>query len=46
MTVALSLLPNLLPSIGLNVEKHSSYPQDALKAVPERSSLKKYRQLD
>ena len=45
MVVALGLLPNLLPGVGLAADKRSSYLQDVLKAVPARSVLEKYKQL-
>ena len=45
MTVALSLLPTLLPIVGLAANKHGSYPLDVMKAVPQRSALKKVKQL-
>ena len=41
MVVALGLLPNLLPGVGLAADKRSSYRQDMLRAVPERNVLEK-----
>ena len=45
MVVALGLLPNLLPGVGLPVARRSAHLQAAVKAVPERSVFEKYKQL-
>ena len=45
MVVALGVVPNLLPGVGLALEKRSEYLQLVMKSIPERSILEKYKQL-
>jgi len=45
MVVALGILPNLVPGVGLPLEKRSDYLQAVIKSVPERNILEKYKQL-
>merc|ERR1711962_989105 len=45
MVVALGILPNLLPGVGVSIEKRSHYLQEVVKSVPERSILEKYKQI-
>lgn len=45
MVVALGILPNLLPGVGVPVDKRSDYLQSVMKSVPEKNILEKYKQL-
>jgi len=45
MVLALGILPNLLPGVGLAVEKRSLFLQTILKSIPERPILERYKQL-
>ena len=46
MVVALGLLPNLVPGVGLQLHKRSDFLQSVLKDLPERKILEKYKQLN
>jgi len=45
MVLALGVLPNLLPGVGISVEKRSVFLQTILKTMPERQILERYKQL-
>merc|ERR1719187_1351400 len=45
MVLALGVLPNLLPGVGISLEKRSVFLQTILKTMPERQILERYKQL-
>ena len=45
MILALGVLPNLLPGVGMAPDKRSSFLQTVIKTVPDRSILERYKQL-
>jgi len=45
MVLALGVLPNLLPGVGISIEKRSVFLQTILKTMPERQILERYKQL-
>ena len=45
MILALGVLPNLLPGVGMAPGKRSSFLQTVIKTVPDRSILERYKQL-
>jgi len=45
MVLALGVLPNLLPGVGISLEKRSVFLQTIIKTIPERAILERYKQL-
>ena len=45
MILALGVLPNLLPGVGLPASKRSLFLQTVIETVPDRSILERYKQL-
>jgi len=45
MIVVLGILPNLVPGVGLPLEKRSDFLQEIIKDIPQRKILDKYKQL-